>query len=418
MNFVGQEQKPRESLGPLRTPHQAVRLPSLIPGAQIESSAPSRTLEGHSIDSLSASIYNIKRRYSGGLARSPALHYSGAGQRDQMMAVTSRATIQKPPTKSACSSNHQPALPQIIHRNTISSMNPSMIHRRQAEQASQLAGALREPDPEPGNSSQAQITIAQSHPRNLVITTEFSSPESVNSPYELGLPQEVTILITKIFDERSDWSIFRAIGVQPIGHALDPEQIWEECKTVAPPSHAYNREGSLSMFIILPCNPELMSSHLKRSGSPSEYQEIVAPPSHAYNREGSLSGLSSDRVLSVFHEEADEPDHLPRETVSNSVSRHPSIKLSELASSPTSHGNLQASSSSSRQKSWPSWPSPPFDLISSEYSPHESTMGSSLQYGGGSSPRPSSTQFSESPSLDAPSESIPSQKSPSTITSP
>jgi hypothetical protein len=94
MNFVGQEQKPRESLGPLRTPHQAVRLPSLIPGAQIESSAPSRTLEGHSIDSLSASIYNIKRRYSGGLARSPALHYSGAGQRDQMMAVTSRATIQ------------------------------------------------------------------------------------------------------------------------------------------------------------------------------------------------------------------------------------------------------------------------------------------------------------------------------------
>jgi hypothetical protein len=211
-------------------------------------------------------------------------------------------------------------------------MNPSMIHRRQAEQASQLAGALREPDPEPGNSSQAQITvsvvisrniksgggaeclsfvsikIAQSHPRNLVITTEFSSPESVNSPYELGLPQEVTILITKIFDvcyfinlprrtfpasivdkifsrfdiptqERSDWSIFRAIGVQPIGHALDPDQIWEECSQAG-----FGEEGEMMMFIIIPCNPDLMSSHLKRLLNPPEYQETVAPPSRVQSR--------------------------------------------------------------------------------------------------------------------------------------
>ncbi|PLW23280.1 hypothetical protein PCANC_26860 [Puccinia coronata f. sp. avenae] len=452
MNFVGQAQKPKESLGPLRTPHQTVRLPSLISGAQIESSAPPRTLGRHSMDSLSASIYNIKRRYSGGLARSPALYYSGAGQRDQMMAVASRATIQ-----SACSSNHQPALPQIIHRNTISTMDPSMIHRRQAGQASQFAGALRDPDPERdvGNSSQAQSTISQSRPRNLVITTEFSSPESVNSPFELGLPQEMTILITKNFDvcyfinlprrtfpasivdkifsrfdiptqERSDWSIFRAIGVQPVGHALDPEQIWEECNQAG-----FSEEGKMMMFIILPCNPELMSSHLKGLLNPPEYQETVAPPSHAYNREGSLSGLSSDRVLSVFYEEGDNSSS--QTSVTRRVSfkldedtplKHkypvtPPIRLSELANSPTSHGNLQASSSSSRQKSWPSWPSPPFDLISSEYSPDESTMGSSLQYGGGFSPRLSSTQISESPSLDPPSESIPSQKFPRvTITSP
>ena len=94
MNFVGQAQKQRESLGPLNTLHQTVRLPSLTPGSQVESSTPSRALGRHSMDSLSASIYNIRRRYSGGLARSPALCYSGAGQRDQMMAVPSRATIQ------------------------------------------------------------------------------------------------------------------------------------------------------------------------------------------------------------------------------------------------------------------------------------------------------------------------------------
>ncbi|KAI9611911.1 hypothetical protein H4Q26_007996 [Puccinia striiformis f. sp. tritici PST-130] len=292
--------------------------------------------------------------------------------------------------------------------------------------------------------------IGHARPRNLRITTEFSTSTALGSAYEYGLPQAVKILITRNFDicyfihlpkgtppgaidhkvfakydipeqERSSWSIFRVAGFQPVGYALDPPQLWEECKGAA-------SEERLLLFLILPCNPELMASYLRRLlDTPDRLpnnQQSVSSPSQVITSEHPLSGVSSTPVLPVLSEYEDEVDeYIPEESGIGSVDRFkhlcrttgdpplskgklarrisfkldegstsshrfpvtPPIRISELE--PLPEGLLHQQSSSRSQ--WLFRHSPPSEPPSTEHSGSESITGGSFQDGSSLSSDPS-----------------------------
>ncbi|KAH9458405.1 hypothetical protein Pst134EB_010706 [Puccinia striiformis f. sp. tritici] len=427
-------------------PPQTFGLPPSCP-ADSEPLQRLERLERHSTNCLRTSVYP-KRRYSSGLSRTPALYYSAGGPRNQMTAEPSRVMVQHPTAYRHDHPHVDPgalAVPQISNRQTVTASDSTILHQCSAEGAGCFEGIDQH-----RNSCQPTSTIGHARPRNLRITTEFSTSTALGSAYEYGLPQAVKILITRNFDicyfihlpkgtppgaidhkvfakydipeqERSSWSIFRVAGFQPVGYALDPQRLWEECKGAA-------AEERVLLFLILPCNPELMASHLRRLlDTPDRLpnnQQIVSSSSQVITSAHPLSGVSSTPVLPVLSEYEDEVDeYIPAEPGTGSVesfnhlcrisgdpplskgklarrispkldegstSNHkfpvtPPIRVSELE--PLPEGLLHQQSSSRSQ--WLFRHSPPSEPPSTEHSGSESITGSSFQDGSSLSSGPS-----------------------------
>ncbi|KAI9620961.1 hypothetical protein KEM48_007890 [Puccinia striiformis f. sp. tritici PST-130] len=453
-------------------PPQTFGLPPSCP-ADSEPLQRLERLERHSTNCLRTSVYP-KRRYSSGLSRTPALYYSAGGPRNQMTAEPSRVMVQHPTAYRHDHPHVDPgalAVPQISNRQTVTASDSTILHQCSAEGAGCFEGIdqhrnscqptstvsfmiLREKEPgartEIGGPKFFPVKIGHARPRNLRITTEFSTSTALGSAYEYGLPQAVKILITRNFDicyfihlpkgtppgaidhkvfakydipeqERSSWSIFRVAGFQPVGYALDPQRLWEECKGAA-------AEERVLLFLILPCNPELMASHLRRLlDTPDRLpnnQQIVSSSSQVITSAHPLSGVSSTPVLPVLSEYEDEVDeYIPAEPGTGSVesfnhlcrisgdpplskgklarrispkldegstSNHkfpvtPPIRVSELE--PLPEGLLHQQSSSRSQ--WLFRHSPPSEPPSTEHSGSESITGSSFQDGSSLSSGPS-----------------------------
>ncbi|OAV98942.1 STE/STE11/BCK1 protein kinase [Puccinia triticina 1-1 BBBD Race 1] len=442
----------------LRTP---ANMASSSAGPKYESYPPMQRLQRHSADSLSTSSCP-NSRYSSQLIRTPALYYGCVGPRNQVVAEQSRVMVQHPTAFRYATSN-TPVLvvPQVSHRKTVSTMDSTIVQRGPAEWAFQRAS--RGPDVEQDVFNQPHNPIDHDRPTNLRITTEFGSSRArsaTESGHQHGLPESFRILITKNFDlfyfislpegilaasivdkifaryeipqqERSSWSIFRVSGVQPVGHALDPLEMWQECLA----GLAADREKVL-MFIILPSssNPELMSSHLggllNSTDCPPEYEETIPSASQVFSPEHPLSGLSSapqPHGLEEIHADLAEQPHPdpactdevqsprdapPRGDIGRRVSfihaEHvasirnypvtPPIRISELESSPG--GDRGAFSSQQGSSRWLPWHSPPFGSL--DYSVNENGPESPFQYAGSLSPghsqRPDSSHLSESSS--------------------
>ncbi|EFP84145.2 STE protein kinase [Puccinia graminis f. sp. tritici CRL 75-36-700-3] len=447
MSFGDRAQAAKEGMGmALRRLPQVVGL--ACPGVHVESYPPAQRLQSHSADCLNSSSY--PSRYSRQLARAPALYYGCPAPRNQGSTEQSRVMVQHPTAvRYAQTTTNTPALvvPQRSHRKTVSTMDSTIIHRGPVAAAAsefEIAPAGSASEQDDRNSSHSQDMIYE-RPKNLRITTEFS-PSSSELSHEC-LPQAIRILVTRNFDvcyfinlprgisapsivnkifarydipeqERSGWSIFRTRKFQPVGHALEPMHIFEECKQTT---------SDLLMFIILPSNPELMSTHLggllNSPECPPEYEETIPSASQVFSPEYPLSGLSAAPAPPVLPEidglVAEEPDphplvhpfddviQAPNDAPSpgnigrrvsfrlhedpTSIRRYPvtpPIRISELESSPgghSSHGDQRASSSQQGPQ-WLHRHSPLFGSLHYEGSAHESTTESPFQYGGSLSP--------------------------------